>query len=200
MLISYYDSFHCSITNLLVTIRDAQQEETSLTTLRQLLQVQLQTFSSPSFSFLVQDIHRFGKWLVSCLHLSIVSLCVNITVHLCVYLFACLCIILSFCPCHSLSVHPSLLSIKVLLWYVDGCESGTFLGFEWKESDLGDYASSECPCSEYLDTLAGRAFRYCGGDYRNGARWSQEIDTSACVALTSNITSRLCQAAAVSYV
>ena len=80
----------------------------------------------------------------------------------------------------------------------DGCEAEDYLGYEWPETDLGDYATSECPCSEYLDTLAGRAFRLCGGDYVNGAEWNQEIDTSGCVALTSTITSSLCQAAAVS--
>ncbi len=82
------------------------------------------------------------------------------------------------------------------IYHSDGCEAEIIEGYTWDETDLGDYASSECPCSEYLDTLAGRAFRYCGGDYRNGAQWSQEIDASACVALTST-TSRLCQAAAV---
>ena len=82
--------------------------------------------------------------------------------------------------------------------HLDGCEAETFSGYKWPETDLGDYAISLCPCSEYLDTLAGKALRYCGGDYTYGAQWSQEIDTSACVALTSNITSRLCQAAAVS--
>ena len=82
---------------------------------------------------------------------------------------------------------------------IDGCGAEVFHEFEWPETDLGDYTSSECPCSEYLDTLAGKALRYCDGDYTNGARWSQVVDTSACVALTSTTTRRLCQAAAVSY-
>ena len=80
------------------------------------------------------------------------------------------------------------------------CEAEVYLGYEWPETDIGDYATSECPCSEYLDTLAGTASRFCGGDYTNGAEWSQEIDTSDCVALTSTITSSLCQVVAVSFI
>lgn len=90
---------------------------------------------------------------------------------------------------------PAQMKIAIIL---DGCEAESFGGYTWEETDLGEYASSKCPCSEYLDTLAGRALRFCGGDYTNGARWIQEVDTSACVALTSFTTSRLCQAAAVS--
>ena len=86
---------------------------------------------------------------------------------------------------------------NISFFIIDGCESAVFLDFQWPETDLGDYASSECPCSDYLDALAGRAYRYCGGDYTNGAQWSQEIDKSACVALRFSTTSRLCQAAAV---
>ncbi len=69
----------------------------------------------------------------------------------------------------------------------------------WEETDLGDYASSDCPCSEYLLSLAGRAFRFCGGDYVNGAQWSgDEVDVTECVALSSQTTKRLCQAITVS--
>ncbi len=67
----------------------------------------------------------------------------------------------------------------------------------WEETDLGDYASSDCPCSEYLLSLAGRAFRFCGGDYVNGAQWSDEVDVTECVALSSQATRRLCQAVTV---
>lgn len=81
---------------------------------------------------------------------------------------------------------------------IDGCESDKFSGYKWVETDLGDYATSDCPCSEHLNTLAGQVLRYCGGDYTNGAQWSSEIDTSACVALISSITSQLCMAADVS--
>ena len=49
------------------------------------------------------------------------------------------------------------------------------------ETDLGDYASSDCPCAEYLLSLAGRAFRFCGGDYGNGAQWSDKVDVTRCV-------------------
>ena len=84
------------------------------------------------------------------------------------------------------------------MFLVDGCEPEGFRGFQWEEVDLNDYARSVCPCSQYLDALAGMASRYCGGDYTNGARWSQEVDTGDCVIHKSSITNRLCQAAAVS--
>ncbi len=59
--------------------------------------------------------------------------------------------------------------------------------------------SSDCPCFEYLLSLAGRAFRFCGGDYVNGAQWSgDEVDVTECVALSSQATRRLCQAVTVS--
>ena len=81
----------------------------------------------------------------------------------------------------------------------DGCEAETTDGgYEWVETDLGDYASSDCPCAEYLLSLAGSAFRFCGGDYGNGAQWSDEVDVTECVALSSQTTRRLCQAIIVS--
>ncbi len=61
----------------------------------------------------------------------------------------------------------------------------------WEETDHGDYASSDCPCSEYLLSLASRAFRFCGGDLRY-------VDATECVALSSQATRRLCQAVTVS--
>ncbi len=82
--------------------------------------------------------------------------------------------------------------------YIDGCEAETFKGYDWPETALGDYASSECPCAEFLDSLAGRVLRSCGGDYVNGAQWSQEIDNGTCATLMSDITKRLCQAVFVS--
>ena len=82
----------------------------------------------------------------------------------------------------------------------DGCEMETTGEYEWTETDLGDYASTECPCFQFLDSLAGSSLRFCGGDYTNGARWNDEADTSMCVALTSSITERLCLAASVSII
>ena len=85
------------------------------------------------------------------------------------------------------------------LFYVDGCEAETTDGgYEWVETDLGDYATSDCPCAEYLLSLAGSAFRFCGGDYGNGAQWSDQVDVTGCVALSSDTTRRLCQAIIVS--
>ena len=73
-----------------------------------------------------------------------------------------------------------------------------FAGYTWPETDLRDYASVECPCSEFIGSLAGKVYRYCGGSYLHGAYWINEIDNSRCVAITSVITGNLCQAAFVS--
>lgn len=83
---------------------------------------------------------------------------------------------------------------------IDGCESETTGDFVWSETELGEYASAECPCSEFVGSLSGMALRYCGGDYQTGARWSNEstIDTSMCAVLSSDITARLCEVASVS--
>ena len=58
--------------SVLVTVRDTQQGETPVMALRQSLQEQIQTLTSSSLSFVVQDIRRFGKYYIlsSSLHLS----------------------------------------------------------------------------------------------------------------------------------
>ena len=66
----------------------------------------------------------------------------------------------------------------------------------WPETELGWHASSECSCAEFLDSLAGRVLRFCGGDYSNGAQWSDHVDTSMCAALMSDVTNLLCEVAA----
>ena len=81
---------------------------------------------------------------------------------------------------------------------LDGCESELFKDSVWPETELGVHASSQCPCAEFLDSLAGRVLRFCGGDYSNGAQWSENVDTSMCAALMSDVTNILCEAAAVS--
>lgn len=80
--------------------------------------------------------------------------------------------------------------------FVDGCEEMMYNGITWPETDLGDRASAECPCSDIIGLLAGRAKRLCGGDYSNGAYWINEVDTSGCAAVKSSITGELCRAAA----
>lgn len=72
-----------------------------------------------------------------------------------------------------------------------------FEGIQWPETDVRDYASVECPCSEFVGSLAGRAARYCAGDYVYGAYWKNTADFSMCVANTSVITGTLCDAAVV---
>lgn len=72
-----------------------------------------------------------------------------------------------------------------------------FEGLFWPETDVRDYASVECPCSEFVGSLAGRAARYCAGDYVNGAYWQSTADYSMCAAKNSIITGTLCEAAAV---
>lgn len=66
-------------------------------------------------------------------------------------------------------------------------------------TNLGEYARVDCPCSQFLGSLAGTALRFCGGDFDNGAYWTDYIDISLCVTLMSTMTSNLCQAAAVSH-
>ena len=80
---------------------------------------------------------------------------------------------------------------------IDGCEAEEFDDYLWPETDLRDFASVECPCSEFLSSLAGRATRYCDGDYVNGAHWSGTVDTSKCAIYSSNLTDTLCDAAGV---
>ena len=58
--------------------------------------------------------------------------------------------------------------------------------------------NSTSSCADFLDTLAGVAFRFCGGNYVGGALWSDTFDANLCAAVTSNITSQLCKAATVS--
>ena len=68
---------------------------------------------------------------------------------------------------------------------------------DWPETNLGNTASAPCPCSEFAGSLAGRAYRYCGGTSSQGARWERKIDISSCEALNLEITGRLCEAAKV---
>ena len=70
--------------------------------------------------------------------------------------------------------------------------------YEWPETDIGDSGSSDCPCSDVLATLAGRAFRFCGGEGVGTAQWSEKVNMTECVAITSDTTKRLCQIARVS--
>ena len=83
---------------------------------------------------------------------------------------------------------------------IDGCEEGNFGGFEWPETELGVHASVECPCSEFVGSMAGMAFRLCDGSYTHGAYWSNEVDTSECEVNRSELTHQLCGAAEVSLI
>ena len=67
---------------------------------------------------------------------------------------------------------------------------------DWPETDLGVRVDIPCPCTKYAGSLAGRAYRYCGGTYSQGARW-EASDISDCAALSSKTTRRLCDAARV---
>ena len=51
-----------------------------------------------------------------------------------------------------------------------------------------------CPCTEFAGSLAGRAHRYCGGTFSQGAEW-EAFDVTKCEALNDNTTRRLCEAA-----
>ena len=86
---------------------------------------------------------------------------------------------------------------------LDGCNftttpfdigSNVSTEIEWPETSLGDTASVPCPCAEFAGSLAGRAYRYCGGTFSQGAHW-EEFDISRCEALSSMTTRRLCVAA-----
>ena len=63
---------------------------------------------------------------------------------------------------------------------------------------MGEYATSNCPCSGFLGILAGRVFRFCEGGSVSGTQWSSEVNTTECVAIMSETTQRLCQVAEVS--
>lgn len=42
----------------------------------------------------------------------------------------------------------------------------------WNETNIGELAIVSCPCGVKESSGAGRATRYCGGDFANGAKWS----------------------------
>ena len=78
---------------------------------------------------------------------------------------------------------------------LDGCNKEVFMGVTWPETSLDVSVNVSCPCAEFAGSLAGRAFRYCGGTYSQGARWDNFADISGCSALNSEITRQLCEAA-----
>ena len=80
---------------------------------------------------------------------------------------------------------------------LDGCDKEMFMGIDWPETDLDVEVNVSCPCAEFAGSLAGRALRYCGGTYSQGARWDTAADITSCSALNSEITRRLCVAARV---
>ena len=86
------------------------------------------------------------------------------------------------------------MTVNLLL---DGCDAETFMGVDWPETNLDVTVNIPCPCTEFAGSLAGRAFRYCGGTYSQGARWEASADISDCSALNSETTRRLCEAARV---
>ena len=66
----------------------------------------------------------------------------------------------------------------------------------WHETNIGSNATVQCPCAG-VDLGGGElyAYRYCGGDFINGSRWSKGI-VEAC-----NFTDRareICKLASVS--
>ena len=78
---------------------------------------------------------------------------------------------------------------------LDGCDSENFKDIHWPETNLGNRASAPCPCAEFAGSLAGRAFRYCGGTYSQGVKWEENVNTSGCNVLNSPEIKRLCEAA-----
>ena len=89
--------------------------------------------------------------------------------------------------------------------YLDGCnyskdsidiDSETAIDIDWPETNLGITVSVPCPCAEFAGSLAGRAFRHCGGTYSQGARW-EDFDVGNCNILKSETTLHLCKAAKV---
>lgn len=72
-----------------------------------------------------------------------------------------------------------------------------YMDVDWPETNLDVTVNIPCPCTEFAGSLAGRASRYCGGTYSQGASWEASADISDCSALHSSITRRLCEAARV---
>ena len=76
---------------------------------------------------------------------------------------------------------------------IDGCPSNSTIipsqsgdtsldmSVHWPETNIGVEAIVDCPCGDN-DTSSGtelKAFRYCGGDFTNGALWTT-IDVAQC--------------------
>ena len=83
--------------------------------------------------------------------------------------------------------------------YIDGCEQEEYDDILWSEISVRYHANEPCPCTEVVQRLAGRATRFCEGDYVNGAYWSSIVDKSDCVITQSEITKILCTVATVSF-
>ena len=58
----------------------------------------------------------------------------------------------------------------------------------WPETNIGGEAIVKCPCGEGGGIL--QATRYCGGDFTNGAKWS-ETNVAACN--FSDLAREICQ-------
>jgi hypothetical protein len=74
----------------------------------------------------------------------------------------------------------------------DGCEKATTIipppsggsinvEIEWKETNIGEYETVECPCGEGVDLGGGALFAriFCGGSFESGSKWEME-DVTAC--------------------
>lgn len=48
----------------------------------------------------------------------------------------------------------------------------------WPETNIGINQSEPCPCGNLIgdDFVMRRAYRYCGGDFTNGAMWQEPRD------------------------
>ncbi len=87
--------------------------------------------------------------------------------------------------------------VILLLLFIDGCEEEEYEGVLWPETSVRYYANEFCPCSDYVGYLAGRATRYCVGDYINGAYWSSSVNDIDCAITKSTVTQQLCEAVLV---
>ena len=99
--------------------------------------------------------------------------------------------------------------VFLLPYTVDGCFSNSTtipspsgnpnltLTIVWPETNIGVLAVVDCPCGSNGTSGGGKlqATRYCGGDFINGALWS-EFDVTRCN--FSDLARRICHLSNVS--
>lgn len=114
--------------------------------LRRVVEKQLASFSALSgVSIAIVDVDRFGT--IKCFN---ATLCLNVFFQ-------------DGCP-----------SEQTVIYSYQSDRSELNISLVWNETNIGELAKVNCPCG-VESSGAGQATRYCGGDFINGAKWSNAV-------------------------